>query len=332
MPPDDLANDDAVGQFSVGTVAARLGVSAATVRSWGTRYGLVPAIRSAGGHRRYSESDVSSLTHMQALVSHGVRPAVAARVVLAGGRPDDGSDRPGHQGGADDQLGSRSDGREEIPRRPGGPGGRVLAVPNGTAAARGLARAASRLDAAAIAQIVGRLLDETGARATWDDVLRPVLAAAGAAWARTGTGIDIEHVLSEAIIEALRLYRVRQWAAGPLPPVLLAGSASELHVLPLHVVAAALAERGVPTLLLGARVPGAALASAARRTRASAVFLWRQSVSDEAAESDDLTPMRPSVQVVVGGPGWEDVELPPSVHRAPDLDSAVNALEAAAQA
>lgn len=321
MPTDEIDDPPADG-LPVGAVAARLGVSAATLRSWGTRYGLMPAIRSPGGHRRYSESDIALLVHMLSLVSHGAAPADAARTVQAtttsaatatGG---DGDDQP--------QLVS---GR----RRPGGPGGRVLAVPNGSAATRGLARAASRLDAAAISHIVDALLETTGACATWDDVLRPVLVAAGDAWARTGAAIDIEHILSESIIESLRLYRARQPSSLLRPPVLLAGSAGEQHVLPLHVVSAALAELRVPTLLLGARVPGEVLAAAARRTRACAVFLWRQQTSDARAESAELTPMRPAIQVVVGGPGWDAVDLPAFVHRAPDLNRAVQFLQSASE-
>lgn len=323
MASRGVPDSDPAAGSSVGAVAARLGVSAATLRSWGSRYGLDPAIRSAGGHRRYSAPDVARLTEMQALVANGASPAEAARTVLVGG-PQDRNDGPAVEPG---KIGEQ----QRVPRKRGGPGGRVLAVPTGSDAARGLARAAGRLDAASISTIAGQHLKETGTRATWDDVLRPVLAAAGTAWARTGTGIDVEHLLSETIIDALRLHRAQQPVPSPLPPVLLAGSASELHVLPLHVVAAALAERGVPTLLLGARVPGAALASAARRTRASAVFLWRQQVTDAASEAADLTPMRPAVRVLVGGPGWEGVELPPTVHRALDLDSAVAALQAAAR-
>ena len=373
--PDDLPVDG----MSVGTVAARLGVSTATLRSWGTRYGLTPALHSPGGHRRYSTSDVARLIRMQSLVSDGVTPAAAAKMVsdskpasrpdhtaLAGslpaGTPDvsasadaldvsASADAPDVSASADAPDVSASDGsatnhagsngparpadlagraRAGERSRPGGPGGRVLAVPGGSAAARGLARAAGRLDTAAMSQIITRHLEEDGASVTWDELLRPVLVSAGLAWAKTGSGIEIEHVLSEAIIEALRIYRERRPVALPGPPVLLACSATELHVLPLHIMASALAEWRVPTLLLGARVPGAALAAAARRTRARAVFLWRQQPTDADAESAALAPMRPAVLAVVGGPGWDAVPLPASVRRVPDLETAVAVLRAAA--
>jgi len=241
------------------------------VRSWGRRYGLLPPGRSPGGHRRYTEADLACLVRMQTLVAGGATPAAAAAVVSA--------ERSGVKlaGGAaalagPDPAAPAIRGRKGNTRS-GGPAGRVLAVPGASARAQGLARAAGRLDAEAIGKILSDLLQADGAITTWEEVLRPVLAAAGVRWARTGEGIYVEHVLTEATIDALRAHRARQ-----LPPVagrqvLLACCAGDLHVLPLHVVGVALAERRVPTLLLGAQVPGPALVSSARRTRATGIFL-----------------------------------------------------------
>ena len=135
------------------------------------------------------------------------------------------------------------------------PGGRSLAVPGASPEVRGLARAASRLDAEALVDLLTNLLVERGAVATWDDVLRPVLVAAGLRWQRTGEGVDVEHVLSEATTEALRAHRARLLRPVPGRPVLLACAPEDAHVLPLHVAAVALAERRVPVRLLGPGVP-----------------------------------------------------------------------------
>jgi DNA-binding transcriptional MerR regulator len=314
-------------QLSVGAVAARLGVAPGTVRSWGRRYGLLPSGRSAGGHRRYSERDVAHLVRMQALVAGGATPAAAARVVSAerSGPQDGGSasgDRP--------VVPSTALGRVEGRNTSGGPGGRVLGVPGASARTQGLARAASRLDAETIRKIVDDLLRTDGTVATWEQTLRPVLSAAGAKWARTGEGVDVEHVLSEATIDALRAHRARQ-----LPPVggrqiLLACVAGDLHVLPLHVLDAALAERRVATLMLGARVPGPALVSAARRTRAAGIFLWQQQAGELDVDLGDLRRMRPAPLIVVGGPGWDLAGLAPTIQSFADLMDTVDAMVAAA--
>ena len=319
-PTDPVSTAGPVAALSIGVVAARLGVAPGTVRSWGRRYGLLPSGRSAGGHRRFTESDVADLVRMQALVADGATPAAAAATVAAGRTGT--LDQPGRIA-----AGTASPiGRQRAGVGSGGPGGRVLAVPGASSRAQGLARAAGRLDAEAIGRILSGLLESDGAIPTWENVLRPVLRAVGARWARTGEGIDIEHVLSEATIEAFRAHRSHQ-----LPPtggrqILLACSAGDLHVLPLHILSAALAERHVPTLLMGARVPWPALVSAARRTRAGGVFLWRQQPIDLDIDVSDLLRMRPPPQIVLGGPGWNPAALPPGSAMSPSLAHAVGTL------
>lgn len=308
------ADDVAADLLPVGAVAARLGVAPGTVRSWGRRYGLVPAGRSPGGHRRYTGTDLARLTRMQRLVSTGMTPAAAARAALAA---DPATEAP-------ESLVGDGVGR----RRAGGPGGRVLAVPRGSAEVRGLARAASRLDADGVLGMLGDLLADRGAILTWDEVLRPVLVAAGEHWARTGEGIDVEHVLSDTTIEALRAHRACQPRPVPGRPVLLASAPEEEHALPLHVLAAALAQHRVPLRMLGSRVPAPTLTAAILRTGASAVFVWRQLSTAGLPELSALPRLRPPLVVVLGGPGWDDVELPPTVHRPLDLATAVRLLAA----
>lgn len=292
--------------LSVGAAAARLGVAPATLRSWGRRYGLIAEDRSEGGHRRYSAADLSRLVRMQELVGTGLSPARAARVALHG----------------DSNSSSEWPGADKARRR-GGPGGRVLAVPGTVAEVRGLARAVSRLDADLAVGQIGDLLVQRGVLATWDDVLCPVLMAAGARWGRTGGGIEVEHVLSEAIIEALRAYRAFLPRPAPARPALLACAPEEQHTLPLHAVAGALAEMHVPVRLLGARTPAISLLDAARRTGAAAIFIWRQAPDPDGRydELNGLMRVRPNALVVVGGPGW--TALPGFARRAPDLRAAL---------
>jgi len=327
------AGADGAGRetFSIGAVAAQLGVAPETVRSWGTRYGLVPSSRTGGGHRRYSAADLTRLIRMQRLVGYGVAPARAAQQALA--TPEDGSDAVLTLAGEDDAGSATHPPRPADRRRRGGPGGRVLAIRDGSPEARGLARAAGRLDVDAVGGMLGDLLAEWGAVATWIQVLRPVLVAVGRKWERTGDGIEVEHLLSEATVEALRAHRQCQVHAVPGRPVLLACSSEDLHVLPLHIIAAALSEHRVPLRMLGARVPLTTLTAAVRRTGASAVFVWRQIKPAGVEQRDEyrleLTPTRPPVLAVVGGPGWDGVDLPARTRRAADLAEAVAVLRAA---
>ena len=42
----------------IGEVARRTGVTVPTLRAWERRYGLLLPVRTAGGHRRYTDEDV----------------------------------------------------------------------------------------------------------------------------------------------------------------------------------------------------------------------------------------------------------------------------------
>ncbi len=80
MSDDSLPDNDATG-FSVRTVAERIGVPTATLRSWNQRYGIGPSQHQRGRHRLYSEADIVRLERMVLLVRRGSSPARAAESV-----------------------------------------------------------------------------------------------------------------------------------------------------------------------------------------------------------------------------------------------------------
>ena len=293
-------------------VARRLGVAPATLRTWDRRYGLGPTLHSAGSHRRYSRSDIARLETMRRLVLDGVPPADAARLAVEQvPQPRDGDSPPPGPSGRLGQL----DGA-----RPGGPGGRVLALPGGTAESRGLARAAMALDAGSIRVAVERAVAEQGVIPTWTDLLCPVLVAVGERWAATGEGVEVEHLLAETAGSALRAV-----STAPEPrngrPVLLACAPEEQHSLPL---AAALAEQGIGARLLGGGLPLAALRAAVRRTGPAALMVWAHATTSADVQVLDALPvLRPPVSVLAGGVGWAGRPLPSRVTYVPDLASAV---------
>jgi DNA-binding transcriptional MerR regulator len=310
---------DSTEVFSIGQIAGFLGVAPETVRSWGIRYGLVASGRSGGGHRRYTSGDLELLSQMQHLVAQGRAPADAARRVIAArasGTP------------------IRIEGAVPVATQPTTrrPGGRVLAVPDGSPEARGLARAVSRLDANTATGLLSELLIDRGAEDVWENTLVPVLRSVGKRWEQTGEGVDVEHVLAESTIESFRAYA----AFLPRPPVgrpvLLASAPDDTHSLPLHALSVCLRERRVPSLMLGARVPLEVVSAAGRRTGATGIFIWRQLPLPE-----DLTgalgrikqACRPATIVAVGGAGWADVEMPEGVLRPQSLGEAARLLSPA---
>jgi DNA-binding transcriptional MerR regulator len=316
---DDVVDDvGSVSGLSIGSAAAHLGVAPETLRSWGRRYGLVPSTRTDGGHRRYSADDLGRLVRMQRLVAEGMAPSRAAQTVLT--QPDDDP-------AATAEAIERRQSAPAQRRRPGGPGGRVLAMPGAAPETRGLARAAVRLDAEAVGGIVRDLVAQRGVIAAWE-LIRPVLSAVADRWESTGEGVEIEHMLSEVITDAMRSHRAGQRHAVPGRPVLLASCPDDLHVLPVHVLAASLAEQRVPLRLFGASLPVAALNAAIRRLGSSALFVWCHMSTAGSLRGLELPRSRPPIRLLVGGPGWDTRPLPPGARRAATLAEATSILRA----
>ncbi|MGD0062501.1 MAG: hypothetical protein ABSB76_03565 [Streptosporangiaceae bacterium] len=99
------------------------------------------------------------------------------------------------------------------------------------------------------------------------------------------------------------------------PKVVLACVPAEQHYLPLEALAAALAERGVASRMLGARMPVNALAEALARTGPAAVLIWAHAPAtadyEQLAAAAGTRPRPPIVAAC--GPGWEPASLPDGV-------------------
>jgi MerR family transcriptional regulator, light-induced transcriptional regulator len=322
MQPDTPPAAADTPGLAVAAVARRLGVAPATLRTWDRRYGLGPTAHTPGSHRRYGPADLARLDAMQRALVRGVTPAEAARAALAGdsvqavpGPPPGGPAAPPLLLPAGDGV----DGQVRV-------GGSALRLPGASRRARGVGRAALAMDAAAVRRLVDDAVAADGAVATWDAVVRPVLVAVAERWESTGAGVEIEHLVSEAVIA---VYGARALAA-PRPivdsrPVLLACTPGEWHNLPLAVLGAVLAERGVPCRPLGANLPLDALDAAVRRTAPAAVVLWAQDpATADPALFGALPRTRPRSRSFAAGPGWGP--LPAGVTRLESLTEALDAL------
>ena len=71
-------------RLSIGDVADRSGVPAATLRSWEARYGFPEPHRQAGGHRRYAEHDVELVEQVIRHRADGLSLPTAIRRAVAG--------------------------------------------------------------------------------------------------------------------------------------------------------------------------------------------------------------------------------------------------------
>jgi MerR family transcriptional regulator, light-induced transcriptional regulator len=319
-PADRAAPQDDGLQLSVAAVARKLGIAPATLRTWDRRYGIGPADHVPGTHRRYSADDLARLELMRSALLHGATPATAATYALSTSLP-----------GPD----AAPDTTPDATTAQGRTDGLHLPLPRTGWQARGLARAATTLDAEAVRGLLNESISAVGAQVTWDAVVRPVLAAVGQRWAETGTGIEIEHLLSDCVTGVFSALA----AATPTPaaprattrPVLLAGMADDQHRLPIVVLSATLAQRGVACRSMGADLPANALIAAIRRTAPVAILLWSQ-LPDTADPGllISLPHTRPGFRTFVAGPGWADIALAPPIARLSSLQEATDTLSALA--
>jgi methanogenic corrinoid protein MtbC1 len=209
-------------------------------------------------------------------------------------------------------------------------GGQVIALGSqAEPAARGLARAAMHLDGPAMRDILEMVIAQHGVVVAWNQVMMPVLIGIGDRYQATRRFVEVEHLLSRCMTETLGAVRRPDSSSTP-PRVLLAAADEEQHTLPLEALAAALAQSGVSTRLLGARVPPAALADAITRTGPDVLVLWSQTptTGDVNQLTRVATTDHPPLLLAAAGPGWPD-ELPTDVSRLTALPEAVTLIAAA---
>ncbi|ROV68666.1 MerR family transcriptional regulator [Streptomyces globisporus] len=337
-PTSDLLPEaPADGGLTTGAVARLLGVAPTTLRSWDRRYGIGPAARQDGRHRRWTGADIAALRHMCALTSVGLPPAEAARTVLArtSGGGSSGAGTPaaassGVETAGDGSAGAPAPSRSARASRAPGP----LPVGRARQECRGLARAAVRLDAPALEELLTAVLDRYGLPAAWDEVMMPVLHAVGREWETAGERyIEVEHLLSWHVSGALRGVTAGRPPAPGAGLALLACVPGETHTLALEALAATLAHQGLPARMFGAAVPAGALEDAVRRTGPAAVVLWAQSrktaspalVARLAAVEWGVRGARRRPVVCVAGPGWAGRQ-PPGARYLSGLADAVDTL------
>lgn len=282
--------------LTVAAVARRLGVAPATLRTWDRRYGLGPSAHESGEHRRYCSEDLARLTLMRRLITTGLSPCDAAKQAKK------------HKGTINlETIVNDYVVRDEL----------VAA----------LHKAAKALDKRFIAAALRQDLAVYGVQQSWSEVIVPLLFLVGNEWEASGTGVEVEHLLTEVIKGILREHGEEIKKPVNAHPVLLASVGEEMHSLALHALAAALAERKIETYFLGSRTPHEALCAMISRSAPPAVFLWAQlSKNADPKYFNDIPAIRPMPRVVLGGPGWNHKQCK-GVAMVEDLSQAVAEIE-----
>jgi DNA-binding transcriptional MerR regulator len=278
-------------KLTVAAVARRIGVAPATLRTWDRRYGLGPSEHVEGQHRRYCPQDLARLTMMRRLIIAGVSPSDAAEQAKS------------FKGVVKiSKLVKEFEVREDV----------VDALYKGL----------QSLDRTFVETSLAHEIDTYGIEGAWTDVIVPTLFLIGDEWENNQKGIEVEHLFSEILKNAL--YSRTVALAKPLNPrpVLLAAVGEEVHSLPIYALAAALCERNIESYVLGARTPIEAISTMVTRCAPPAIFLWAQLPQNADTKYwQEIPSIRPAPRILVGGPGWDAVECA-SVIRAEGLEHA----------
>ncbi|MFG2647867.1 MerR family transcriptional regulator [Streptomyces sp. NPDC048436] len=280
---------------TTGALARRLGVSPTTLRTWDRRYGLGPARRETGHHRRWTERDIAMVEEMGRLTSAGVPPAEAAHEALKFLGPE------------------AAPAQASVPQPR-----RVRSTPTPSPETfvrrqRGLSRAAVRLDAPAVQGLLTDMVESHSLVTAWQEVMVPALHAVGRKWEEAGDRyVEVEHMLSWHVSRTLHRCSTAPAAPSTTAPLVLACVPGEQHSLPLEALSAALGELGVPQRMFGAAVPVEAVSAAVRRTGPAVVVLWSQARSTASVPlARHIADARWGVRgargrptVMLAGPGW----------------------------
>lgn len=318
----------------VAAVARRLGVAPATLRTWDRRYGLGPSGHTGGKHRRYGPTDIARLEVMQRALLSGastaeaaqyaldsVKPAEAAPEELSAAVPAQSTGRQDDASRWDRDAGARMDTRRAVDEH------RMLGPERSSTSriARRLSAAALAMDSRMVRQLLDEVIAAYGPVVAWEQVINPVLSAVGSVWRSARSGPEAEFLLAELAMTAL----VRATPVVSQPrnhhPVLLVPPPSERATLPLHALAAGLADRRIDPIVLSAPLPVDVLAATVRRTAPAAVVLWaRRTSSANPALFTRLARGRQRSRMFACGPGWERSALPGTVEYLGTLSDAVD--------
>jgi len=229
-------NDEAE-LFPIRTVSSLTGVNPITLRAWERRHGLISPVRSESGHRLYSRDDIDTILRITALLDKGVAISQARSAIGAPTRH------------------------------------RPAAVDIWTSYRERMIAAIDQFDENRLEDVYNEVLSLHATEIATRTVLLPLLSELGRRWENKEGGVAEEHFFGVYLRNKLgaRFHHRRRLAAGPR--LLVSCITGEQHEIGLFLFALAAHDAGFQMVLLGADMPLADLAYAARRARADAIVL-----------------------------------------------------------
>jgi DNA-binding transcriptional MerR regulator len=221
--------------FNIGAVARMTGILEATLRVWERRYDFPKSARTSGGHRLYSQQDVSRLQWVKTRIDEGMQVSHAIRALLHA--ETEGTFVP-------------------ISSAPPVSGLRVIEEGSSTSAFHEqLLDALVKHNIDGANHIIGEAQILYPLERIILEIIGPTLYAIGKAWEQNKIDVATEHLATNH----LRHYLLMWMRTGPPPyainPALLACAPGELHEGSLLMLAVLLRRLRWPVLYLGQTMP-----------------------------------------------------------------------------
>jgi len=237
--------------FNIGAVARMTGIPITTLHAWERRYGFPhSSVRTLGGHRLYSEKDVTLLRSVKAQIDQGITARQAVKAV--------------HKM----EIEGRLPGANSIETA------RPMAAP--TASPAGYAQLAEALyqhDLTRADQLMGEMLAFYSPEEITLTIIGPMLAGLGEAWAEGRITVTDEHLASNYLRQRLLMWLVTGPPARQTRPIVLACAPGEWHEGSLLMLGVLLRRRGWPIIYLGQDVPFSDLAGFVKQIQPAALVL-----------------------------------------------------------
>ena len=273
----------AESHYPIQMVARLTGLSVYVVRIWEQRYQAVEPCRTSTNRRRYSQLDIERLNLLRALTRAGHSISQVARLPLA----------DLHQLSAEHPT--------ALDPRP-------TPVPANPKPERFLVEclAATRaLDTGALRDALNRATTALGAMGSLQRVVAPLAQTIGDLWQEGTLTAAHEHFASAIIRLALGNATKPFSPENHAPVLVVATPTGQLHELGALLVGAMASHLGWQVTYLGASLPAAEIAGAARDCRARAVALSLVYPEDDPGMAEELARLRSclpaTVPILVGG-------------------------------
>lgn len=282
MTDDSQAEGRTVdGLFPIRTVSQITGVNAITLRAWERRYGLIKPVRTAKGHRLFTQQDIDFIQRVVELTEKGVSIG-QVRATLMGETPAQGQD---------------------------------VELDSWAVYRRRMLNAVVRFDVHALESSYNEALALYPVETVTKRLILPLLRALGERWQATEGSVAEEHFFGAYLRNKLGA-RFHHHPPTHGPKLLVACLPGERHEVGLMLFSLSALARGFQVVFLGADMPLSELAATGLRASANGILLSGAVEPPVGVMTNELAKLVASANVPVFVGGQVSVRLSDDIVRA----------------